>query len=67
MTELKGFKFVTLYFLALKAQTIINDSDIDDVFESIYNTIMSSTRKTLGKGSIWIIDSVVDHTINVSK
>ena len=56
MTELKGFKFVatlvgefkkietddatkyTTYYSKWKA---INESDIDDAFESIYNTIVS--------------------------
>ena len=30
-----------------KAETIINESDIDDVFESIYG--MSNLKKSLGK------------------
>ena len=32
---------------------MINESEIDDGLESIY--------------SIWIIDSVIDHSINISK
>ena len=28
---------------------------------------MSNKQKSLGKGSGWIIDSVIDHTINPSK
>ena len=31
-----------------KAETIINESDIDDVFESIYSTIISNIQKSLG-------------------
>ena len=58
-----------------KVGTIINESDIDDVFEShhnhiwitIYTTIISSIQKSLGKGSGWIIDSVIEHNINISK
>ena len=37
------------------------------MFESIYSTIISKTQKSLGKGSDWIIDSVIHHTINISK
>ena len=36
-------------------------------FESIYNTIISNIQKFLGKGSGWIIDSVIDHITNISK
>ena len=50
-----------------KSETIINDSDIDAVFESIYSTIISNIQKYLGKASGWIIDSVIDHNINISK
>ena len=50
-----------------KAETLINESDIDDVFESIYSTVISNTQKSLGKGSDWIIDSVIHHTISISK
>ena len=34
-----------------KAETIINESDMDGVFESIYSTIISNIQKSLGKGS----------------
>ena len=50
-----------------KAETIINESDIDDVFESIYTIIISSIQKSLGKGSGWVIDSVIEHNISISK
>ena len=45
----------------------MNESDIYDVFQSIYTTIITSIQKSLGKGSGWIIDSVIDHTISISK
>ena len=45
----------------------MNQSDINDVFESIYITIISNIQKSLGKGSCWIIDSVIEHNISVSK
>ena len=84
LTELRGFKFVTLvlefkkiesdnkskyntFYSHSKAETIINENDIVDLFQSIYTTVMSNIRKVLGKGSGWIIDSVIDHNINISK
>ena len=50
-----------------KAETITNEIDVDNVFESICSTIISDIQKSLGKGFGWIIDTVVDHTINISK
>ena len=68
LTELRGFKFVTILVLELKkiesedkikydifysrskAETIINESDTDDVVESIFTTIISNIQKSLGKG-----------------
>ena len=50
-----------------KVEIIINESDIDDVFQSIYTTVITNIQKSLGKGSGWIIDSVIDHTISISK
>ena len=47
-----------------KAETIINESDIDYVVESIYSTIRSNIKKP---GSDWIIESAIDHSINISK
>ena len=46
---------------------IINESDIDHVFQWIYTIIISNIQKSLGKGSDWIIDLVIDHTISISK
>ena len=51
-----------------KAQIIVNWSDIDDVFQSIHTTIISNIKKKyLRKGSVWFIDSLIDHTISISK
>ena len=50
-----------------KAEITVNESDIDDVFQSIYTTVISNIQKSLGKGSGWIIDSVFSHTISISK
>ena len=49
------------------AETIINESDTDDVFQLINSTVISNIQKSLGKDSSWFIDSVVNHTINISK
>ena len=37
--------------MKLKADTIINENGIDNVFQSIYITIVSKKQKFLGKGS----------------
>ena len=33
-----------------KAQTIINESDIDDVFQSVYTTILTNIQKSSVRG-----------------
>ena len=50
-----------------KPEIIINERDINDVFQSFYATIITNIQKSLRKCSGWIIDSVTDHTISVSK
>ena len=50
-----------------KSEIIINESDIDDVFQSICTTIITNIQKFLGKGLDWITDSVIDHSICTSK
>ena len=52
---------------SLKAGIIINESDIDDMFQSIYITIIMNIQKYLRKGWGWVIDSFIDHTISISK
>ena len=37
------------------------------MFKSIYTASISNTQKFLGNGSGWIIDSVIDHNISISK
>ena len=54
------------FYSILKSEIIVNESDIDDLFESIYFTIISNIQKSLRKGSGSIIDSVIDHTISIS-
>ena len=82
LTELKDFLTLVLgfkkiesedktkydtFYSHLKAEIIINESDIDDVFQSIYTTIISNIQQSVGKGSVWIINSVIDHNISISK
>ena len=56
------------FYSSLKAKIIISESDIDDVFPSIYyTTTIENIRKFLGKISDWIIDSVSDHTMKIKK
>ena len=60
-------KYDTFYSHS-KAETIIHESDIDEIaFKAIYNTVISNIQKSLGKGSGWITDSVIEHDINISK
>ena len=55
------------FYSSSTAEIIINESDIGNVFKSVYTTIITNMQKCLGKGSGWIIDSVIDHTISISK
>ena len=48
-----------------KEETVVNESDIDDVFESVYITVISKIPVSLRKGSGCIIDSVADHNISI--
>ena len=45
-------------------ETIINESDTDEVFQSISTTVISNKEKFLGKGSGQFIDSVAEHSIS---
>ena len=38
-----------LFYSLSKAEIIINESDIDGVFESIYTTVISNIQKSLRK------------------
>ena len=51
-----------------KAGTIINEGNIGaNVIKSIYATVISNIQQFLGKGSGWIIDSVIEYNIYISK
>ena len=55
------------FYSSSKVEIIINESVIYDVFQSIYTTIITKIQKFLGKGSDWIIHSVIDHAISMLK
>ena len=60
-------KYCTFYSDS-KAEVIIIENEIDDVYESIYAAIIiSNMQKFLRKGSGWIIDLVINHGITFSK
>ena len=63
--EIKDKTKIDNFYSNSKAETIINETDIDNVFKSIYTIVITNIEKSLGKGSVWIIDSVVDHTISI--
>ena len=54
------------FYSSSKAEIIINKSDTDDVFQSIYTKVITNMQKPFGKDSDWIIDSVIDHNISIS-
>ena len=58
-------KFHTFYSSSIAEIIII--SDIDDVFQSIYTTIISNIQKSLQKSSGCIVNSAIDHTVSISK
>ena len=58
---------MTTFYSHSKAEKFINESDIDDVFESIYIIIISNIQKCLEKGSGWIMNLAIDHKVNISK
>ena len=46
--------------LLLKTEKTIHNADIDNVLESIYNTIMTKIQKYQAEGLGWAIDSVIE-------
>ena len=55
------------FYSSLKAEIIINEIEIENVLKSVYTTIIANVQKSLGKGSGRIIDSVIDHSISISR
>ena len=58
--ESKDITKYDTFYSSSKAEIIIYEIDNDDVFQSIYTTIILKKQKSSGKGSDWIIDSVID-------
>ena len=56
---------MTIPIQAQNPEITINESDIDDVFQSTYTIITKNMQKSSRKSSGQIIDSVVDHTISI--
>ena len=44
------------FYSSSKAEMPINESDIENVFKSIFTKIIANIKKSLGKSSGWIID-----------
>ena len=55
------------FYSSSNAEIIIIESYIDDVFKSIDTTIITNIQKSLEKGSGWVINSVINHTVSISK
>ena len=58
---------MTLFNSNSRAEITVSASDFDHVFQSASNIITWIIQKFLGKGSGGIIDSVIHHTISISK
>ena len=58
---------MTIFIQAQKMKQLTMKVWIDDLFQSIYATIITNIQKPLPKGSGWILNSVIDHTISISK
>ena len=43
------------------------EGENDDMFESVYIKFIWHIQKSLGKGSGWVIDLVIDNIINIWK
>ena len=62
-----GKKKYDFFYSHSKTETIINESDIGDIFESTNTTVILVMQKILRKDLGWIIDSVIDHNVRISK
>ena len=56
-----------VFYSNSKVETIIQDTDIDSIFESIYSTAVTKLRKYQAEGSGCTIDSVIEQNICVWK
>ena len=60
-------KKCNIFHSSPKTEKIINETGIDSKIESSIVLLYQKKEKCLGKILGWIIDSVIDHTINISK
>ena len=58
---------MTLFYSNSRAEITVSESDFDHAFQSASNIITWIIQKFLEKGSGGIIDSVIHHTISISK
>ena len=65
-SELRRFKFLTTLVLVFKKIESKDKTKCDNMLTNLFYNYIKHT-KTIGKGSGWIIDSVIDHTISTSK
>ena len=49
------------FYSRSKAEIIINEPDTDNMFQSIYTTIITNIQNYLAKGSSWVINSVIEN------
>ena len=64
-TESKDKTKFDNFYLSLEAEVVINQSALIMCFNRLF--YISNIRKSVEKGSDWIIDSVIDHTNSISK
>ena len=55
------------FYSISNTETYIHDIDTDSVIESIYSTIMNEIWKYQAEDSSWIVDSLIEQTMNISK
>ena len=52
-----------IFYSTSKAEIIIDESEIENAFKSIYITVTANIQKYLEKCSAWIIVSFINHNI----
>ena len=57
---------ITFITRTQKQKQFLRKKDIDDVFKSVYSTIILNIQKSFERGLSWVIDSLMDHNINGS-
>ena len=57
---------ITFITRTQKQKQFLRKKDIDDVFKSVYSTIMLNIQKSFERGLSWVIDSLMDRNINGS-